>query len=529
MPAQFQSLEDGSKNTCFNCCYCSRRQRCVACVFIWVPIILLIGLVIFLVVNAALLTDRFERLELDPSPTFLNSSKDEILARAERLGGAIKIKSVSYGPSKQERAEFVKLIKYINDTYPNIRRSEFISRSEVNQLSLVYRIEGTEVTNNPYMMCAHLDVVPEGNTEEWEHDPFLGDVIEEDGEKFVYGRGSLDVKNLAFGILETLEYLAKNDKQPKRTFYVALGHDEEVGGANGAGKIKTKMQQLLESNDETLDFIIDEGTFVVKDMFPGMEAPLILISVGEKGWATLDVSVKGQQMHSSIPTPETTIGVLSKAISNLEENRQPSRFGLGPEFDMVRYASAHTNFGYKLAMGNLWLFSSIISYKLSNEKVTDAMQRTTTAVTVIRGGLKENIIPGEASAVINHRIHPADTLEDVLEHDRNVINDDRVNITVRRHFEPPKVASYSSDSIPFQIIANSALDVYPEAKVAPSLLVGNTDTIHYVGLCDNIYRFSPTFMHPKDINRFHGIDERIGIQTYNKVSFKCNFITPMAL
>merc|ERR1719322_1561469 len=190
-----------------------------------------------------------------------------------------------------------------------------MTRSEVNELSLVYRIEGSENNKSPYMICAHLDVVPEGNTEEWEHDPFLGDIIDEEGEKFVYGRGSLDVKNLAFGILETLEHLAKNDKQPKRTFYVALGHDDEVGGANGAGKIKTKMEQLLESNDETLDFILDEGTFVVKDMFPGVEAPLILISVGEKGWATLDVAVKGKQMHSSIPPKETTVGILAKAIT----------------------------------------------------------------------------------------------------------------------------------------------------------------------------------------------------------------------
>lgn len=520
MATHFQSLEDGSKNTCFNCCYCSKRQRCVVCTLIWVPIILLIGLAIVLVVNAALLTDRFERLELDPSPTFLNSSEEVILERAERLGGAIKIKSISYGPSKQERTELVKLIKYINETYPTIRKSSFMSRSEVNELSLVYRIEGSENNKSPYMICAHLDVVPEGSTEKWEHDPFLGDIIDEEGEKFVYGRGALDVKNLAFGILETLEYLAKNKKQPKRTFYVALGHDEEVGGENGAGNIKTKMQELLESNGEKLDFILDEGTFVVEGMFPGVDAPLILISVGEKGYLTLDVSVKGDQVHSSIPPQETTVGVLSKAISDLEDNRQPSRFGLGPEYDTIRYASAHTNFGLKLAMGNLWLFSSIISYKLGNEKVTDAMQRTTTAVTVVRAGLKENIIPGEATAVINHRVHPADTLEDVLKHDRNVIDDDRVNITVRRYVEPPKISSYSSDSIPFQIIANSALDVYPEARVVPSLLVGNTDTLHYVGLSDNIYRFSPTFMRPNDINRFHGIDERIGIQTYNRVSSK---------
>ena len=517
MTTHFQNLEDGNRNTCFNCCFCTRRERCFACVLVVVPILLIFGLAIVLIVNALLVTDEFERLELDPFPTLLNSSDEVILARAKRLGGGIKIKSVSYNSSHQETEEFVKLIKYINDTYPNIRKAKFITRYEVNTFSIIYRVEGTEITENPYMLCGHLDVVPEGNTERWEYDTFLGNIIEDNGEKYVYGRGAVDAKHSVFGILEVLEYIAHNLKQPKRTFYVAFGHDEEVGGSNGAGEIKKSMIDLLAKNEEKLDFILDEGTFVVKGMFPGVDDPLIVISVAEKGWATIDLKIEGEQTHSSMPPRESTIGVLANAVSNLEKYRQPSRFGQGPEYDTVRYAAAHANFGYKIVMGNLWLFSSLISSRLGNKKVTDAMQRTTTAVTVVRAGLKENIIPGVATAVINHRIHPADTLEMVLQHDMDTIDDERVNLTVRRYFDPPKVSPYSSDSIPFQVIANSALDVYPEAKVVPSILVGNTDTIHYVDLCDRIYRFSPMFMIPQDVDRFHGIDERINVKTYDKV------------
>ena len=513
---QFHALEDGS-NTCFNCCYCSKRQRCVSCWVLWSPIILLIGIVIVLVVNASLVSDRFERLELDPSPILINASEEVVLARARRLGGAIKIKSISYNPGEQETDEFIRLIKYINDTYTNIRSSKFIKRHEINHLSIIYRVEGTEETDNPYMLCGHLDVVPEGIRENWKHNPFLGEIIEEKEQKYVYGRGAIDDKHSVFGILETLEYLAQENQQPKRTFYVAFGHDEEVGGNQGAGHIKMKMLELLAYHEEKLDFILDEGTFVIKDMFPGVEAPMVVISVAEKGYATLDMQVQGKQTHSSMPPKESTVGILAKAIAKLEDNPQPSQFGKGPEYDTIRYAAAHANFGFKMVMGNLWLFSGLISSRLSNKKATNAMQRTTTAVTVVKAGLKENIIPGEASAVINHRIHPGDTIEDVLQHNKETIDDSRVNITIRRYFDPPKVSPYSSDSLPFQVIANSALDVYPEAKIVPSLLVGNTDTIHYVDLCDNIYRFSPTFMLPKDIDRFHGIDERIAVTTYNKV------------
>ena len=82
----------------------------------------------------------------------------------------------------------------------------------------------------------------------------------------------------------------------------------------------------------------------------------------------------------------------------------------------MKYVAPHASFGYKLILGNLWLFSSILSSILSKGS-TDAIQRTTTAVTIIRGGIKSNVLPSEASAVVNHRIHPADTIETVIAQD----------------------------------------------------------------------------------------------------------------
>ena len=82
----------------------------------------------------------------------------------------------------------------------------------------------------------------------------------------------------------------------------------------------------------------------------------------------------------------------------------------------MKYVAPHASFGYKLILGNLWLFSSILSSILSKGS-TDAIQRTTTAVTIIKGGIKSNVLPSEASAVVNHRIHPADTIETVIAQD----------------------------------------------------------------------------------------------------------------
>ena len=242
------------------------------------------------------------------------------------------------------------------------------------------------------------------------------------------------------------------------------------------------------------------------------------------GWATLHMEVKGKQTHSSMPPRESTIGVMANAISRLEKHRHPSRFGTGPEYDTAAYSAYYASFGYKIALANLWLFSPIVSMIMASDSATDATQRTTTAVTIVEAGIKENVVPGEARFVVNHRIHTSDDIHTVLDYDKDNIDDERVQIKVSNFFDPPKISPYSSDTIPFQVIANSALDVYGDhVGVVPGLLVGNTDTIHYMNLTDNIYRFSPAFLFPDDVDRFHGINERISVKNYNQVSYQLHF------
>ena len=232
----------------------------------------------------------------------------------------------------------------------------------------------------------------------------------------------------------------------------------------------------------------------------------------------MHMKVEGKQTHSSIPPRESAIGIMANAISKLEKNHLPSRFGSGPEYDTAAYSAYYASFGYKIALANLWLFSPVVSAIMAADSATDATQRTTTAITVVNAGVKENVVPAEANFVVNHRIHTADNIDTVLDHDMNNMDDKRVKINITYSFNPPKISSYSSDTIPFQIVANSALDVYANVGIAPGLLVGNTDTIHYLDLTNNIYRFSPAFLFPEDIDRFHGINERISVKNYNQVN-----------
>lgn len=257
--------------------------------------------------------------------------------------------------------------------------------------------------------------------------------------------------------------------------------------------------------------------FVMDGVFPGVEDPVAYIGVVEKGWSEVNISVKEEQGHSSTPPKESAIGILSKAISTLEETGHPSRFGDSVEIDTMEYVAPFASFGYKVILGNMWLFKPIVSMILSSGK-TDAIQRTTTAVTILRAGIKNNVVPGYASALVNHRVHPADEIEQVLQKDAEIIGDPRVHLQQNPGaFRASGISRYSDDFMPFRIVVSSVMEIFPRAHVTPGIMVANTDTKHYQHLCDSIYRFQPVLLGKSDLARFHGIDERISRENFLQV------------
>ena len=205
--------------------------------------------------------------------------------------------------------------------------------------------------------------MPEGGSAgDWIKPPFSGEIYnDKDGMDYIFGRGSIDDKQSVIGIMESLKYMIEQKQQPNRSFYVAFGHDEEVGGNGGAAHIAKRLETFLKEREEQLSFILDEGMFVMSDVFPGVSQPVAYVGVVEKGWAMVNMSVHGLQTHSSVPPKETTIGILAHAIANLEDKQQPSRFGLSVEHDTFTHVAPFANFGYKLILGNMWLFNPLVS------------------------------------------------------------------------------------------------------------------------------------------------------------------------
>lgn len=161
-------------------------------------------------------------------------------AAARRLAGAVRFKTISYdGRPDASGDEFLALHDYLEKTFPAAHRA--MKREKVGQFSLLYMWQGSDASLKPIMLMAHQDVVPvaPGTEKDWRHEPFSGDIA--DG--FVWGRGAWDDKSNLLAVLEAVEKLAASGAQPKRTIYIASGHDEEVGGPRGATAIAKLLDQ----------------------------------------------------------------------------------------------------------------------------------------------------------------------------------------------------------------------------------------------------------------------------------------------
>ena len=164
-------------------------------------------------------------------------------------------------------------------------------------------------------------------------------------------------------------------------------------------------------------------------------------------------------------------------------------------------------------MSNMWLFSPLVKGTLGLTPSGNAMLRTTIAPTQIEGGVIENVLPAQATATLNLRLIPGDTIENALEHMRRSINDTRVSVTPRpRGKEASLFTDIDSDA--FAELQTTIHQVFPDVIVAPFVLVGGTDTGHYADLCGNILRFIPARLSQADTKRLHGIDERISQENF---------------
>jgi carboxypeptidase PM20D1 len=393
----------------------------------------------------------------------------------ERLSEAVKIPTISYEDG-MDTAAFRRLDTFMQNSFPLV--DSLLEKETVGGFSYIFKWQGQNARLAPVLLLAHTDVVPveESSRSAWLAGAFSGTV--KDG--FVWGRGSMDDKSSVCGILEAVEMLLAVDYVPQRTVYLAFGHDEEVSGLNGAKQIAGHFQQ----QGLTFEFVLDEGMLVVENALPGLEKPLALIGLSEKGYATLDLSVSLKEGgHSSMPPKASAINLLSTAIVKLKNNPSPAYIE-GPVRVMLEHAGPEMSLPYKVLFANLNWTEGLLKWQMSQDPASNALLRTTFAPTVVGGGFKENVLPSRSSAKINCRILPGETVESVTRYVQSVINDERIEISPSKTGQagdPPPVSS--TETFGYQTIQTTIRQIFPEAVVAPSLVIGATDSRHYLNSC----------------------------------------------
>ena len=134
----------------------------------------------------------------------------------------------------------------------------------------------------------------------------------------------------------------------------------------------------------------------------------------------------------------------------------------------------------RVVLSNLWLFKPLLLREFEKSGPTEAMVRTTTALTIFNAGDKDNVLPGNAEATVNFRLIPGDTQASVIDHVRNTIANDRISIKpFPGNTDPPPVTATASPS--FQMLNRTIREIFPDVIVAPGLMVAATNSRHYTG------------------------------------------------
>ncbi|KAI0467746.1 hypothetical protein F4859DRAFT_232258 [Xylaria cf. heliscus] len=513
---------------------------------------------------------------IDPSGDGLVSSQelfsgiDALETMVKRHQPLVRIPSVCYDDLRDfdddERWEpFYEIPVTMKKTYPLVH--EYATLETINRFGLVYTVKGSDESLAPILLTAHQDVVPvEPETlDGWKYPPFSAVYNETD--QFLWGRGASDGKSTITALMSAMEaLLSQEEYQPRRSVIFAFGFDEECSGYRGAGEISKHLEERY--GEGGIAVILDEGGAGLQKLGDSLYA---LPAVYEKGYLDVwfDLTVVGG--HSSTPPPNTAIGIMSEIVTTLESNpfepkvtwNSPIHQGL---ICLARYSPhALPELTEIIQYNDLRAAARFLAH-LSKE--TQYFIQTSQAVDRIAGGIKINSLPEFATLGVNYRYAPQDTIGGIQYRIVQLVEDIISNYNIGlRAFEGDEdyEKHLAENDIPFvgeklghlwKPIYNGTLIVesrkrsyitpqsptsgpiwdifagtvrytfFREAKTvvtAPGAMTGNTDTRHYIGLSDHIYRWSPGSL--KSFSNIHTVNEHLLMKEHlNMAKFYYDFI-----
>jgi carboxypeptidase PM20D1 len=419
----------------------------------------------------------------------------------EQLRTLVRIPTVSYADEEAiDPAPFEEFHDALAEAFPLLHRELTLHR--IREHSLLLHWKGTSGAD-PVVLMAHIDVVPIDETAPWQHPPFAAEL--HDGA--VWGRGTLDDKGSLVGICAAVERLLDQGFVPARDVWLSFGAREEVSGRDATAAVEE-----LRGRGVSPWFVLDEGGAIAHQAFPGVQPPLGVIGVSEKGATTIELRAEGRGGHSSTPAPGGPTARIARAVVRLE--KRPFAPSLPePTLEMFTRLAPHAALPLRPLLANARRLQPLLRRALVAAGAEPAtLVRTTMAVTTMSGSPAHNVIASSATAAVNLRILVGDTVATAIEHVRNAIADDSIRLEVVAANEPSPVSPI--DDPAFELLTSTIDEVFEDAVPTPYVMMGATDSRHFTAICPRVYRFTPFRMTKAQRESIHSYDEHIGVDDW---------------
>ncbi|TPW76036.1 M20/M25/M40 family metallo-hydrolase [Schumannella soli] len=422
----------------------------------------------------------------------------------ERFRELLRIPTISIEQTDDGRAEQLVLFRAaLERLYPRVHAE--LERELVAEHTLLFRWRGRS-SEQPTVLMAHQDVVP-ADDEGWTHPPFSAELVDVDGEQRIWARGAIDDKGMLVALLEAVEQALVDEVEPQHDVWLLLGHDEERFGTGAQA-----VARLFEQRGVRPAFVLDEGGAIVTGVLPGVDAPLAMIGVTEKGIANFELRVEQQGGHASTPPSTTAVDRLAAAIARLRRRPAPAEVP-EPVIRMLEVVAPHATGAraglFSRARSLRGLLARVL-VRLGPE--TAALVRTTRAVTELRGSAAPNVLAERASATVNVRVAVGSSVEAEQQRIVRAIDDAKVRVTTIEASEPSPVSP--TTGAVWDRLGRAITTVHPTVVPTPYVMLGASDSRHLAHLAPAIYRFSPFAISAAQRAALHAIDENVSVATW---------------
>ena len=420
---------------------------------------------------------------------------DKLKIAEEKLGAMIRIPTVSKH-EHEDLSQFYLYHQELEKLFPLIH--EKLEKTVLNG-TLIYHWKGADNSKLPVLFMGHQDVVP-ASDEGWSVPAYSG-VVKEDG--CLYGRGTLDCKGTMYVQLQAVEELLEEGFTPPCDVYLEYSINEETGGDGAAAAMRYLRDQGIR-----FAFVLDEGGAVIDEAVPGMDKPYAVLGVTEKGYMDVKITARGKGGHSSTPPRNTPAARLFAFASEIERKR-PFKKKMLPEVkEMFRQMAPAFSFPLRFLLGNLWLTKPLVMAVMPMvSPFGEALMATTCCFTQMRGSDAANVIPKEPYLIANLRCSVHQNCEESL----NVLKKYGKKYDLEFEVLLSRDASPVSDihSAAYGFVEKTIRTHFPDAGVAPYLIMGGTDCRHFHALSDTALRFAPVRMSNAQNASCHAVDENV--------------------